>query len=178
MTYKGEEDFDDWARRYAEFYEPGTRKEKEFRFTRKLVLAARRYTAVVDESVRQKTGHSRARWQTLSALAFSEGPVGTLELATRIAVRWPSLIRILNDLEQAGLIRREQDPNDRRSRLISITAEGRRVMGRVQDALDPVRSRVLATFSEEELVAVEKVLDRLFKILVQEIRASAKGPES
>lgn len=176
MNFEEEADFDSWANRFPEFYEPGTRLEKEFRLTRKLVLAARRYTSHVDECVKQATGHSRGRWETLSALTFSEGPVATVQLASRISVRWPTLIRTLHDLERAGLVRRERDPNDRRSRLISITAEGRRVMGRVQDALDPMRSRILAGFTPDELVAMESMLDRLFTVLVAELPSVSQPP--
>lgn len=166
MTFKGESEFDAWARRFHEQYEEGSRLEKEFRLTRKLILTARRWTSYVDELVKKRTGHSRARWQTLSALSFSEGNVGTLELARRLAVRWPTLIRVLNELETEGLIRRLPDTSDKRMRLVAITPEGRRVMGRVRDILDPARTRVLARFSDEELVIAERVLDQLFEHLV------------
>ena len=176
MSSHEELEFERWASRFPEFYEPGTREEKEFQLTRKLILAARRWTTHADDHVRRKTGHSRARWQTLSALAFSEGPVATLELAARVSVRWPTLIRMLNHLEQEDLIRREQDPNDKRSRLVSITPQGRRVIGRVQDVLDPVRTRALADFSNQELVATERMLDRLFEVLVRE--SAHEGPDT
>jgi MarR family transcriptional regulator for hemolysin len=176
MKFEEDVDFDSWASRFSEFYEPETRLEKEFRLTRKLVLAARRYTSHADEWVRRATGHSRARWETLSALTFSEGPVATVQLASRISVRWPTLIRTLQDLERAGLVRREKNPKDRRSRLIFITAEGRRVMGRVQDALDPMRSRILAGFTPDELVAMEGMLDRLFTVLVTELPSVSEPP--
>jgi MarR family transcriptional regulator for hemolysin len=169
MTFKGESEFDAWAKRFYEQYEEGSRLEKEFRLTRKLILTARRWTSYIDEVVKKRTGHSRARWQTLSALSFSEGTVGTLELARRLAVRWPTLIRVLNELEAEGLIRRLPDPGDKRMRLVAITPEGRRVMARVRDILDPARSRVLAHFSDEELVIAERVLDRIFEHLVDEV---------
>jgi MarR family transcriptional regulator for hemolysin len=169
MTVQGETDFREWATRFAEFYEPGSRSEKEFRLTIKLVMAARRWTTQADEYVQRKTGHTRARWQTLSALAFSEGPVATLELARRLAIRWPTLIRILKELDEAGLISRRTDPGDQRSRLVSITPEGRRVMLRVQDVLDPLRSQALAGFSDEELIRTEAVLARLFNVLAHEL---------
>ena len=168
MKLQGEVDFELWASRFAEFYEPGTREEVEFQLTRKLILAARRWTVHADEHVRRKPGHSRARWQTLSALAFSAGPVATLELAARLSVRWPTLVRMLNHLEQDGLISRETNPDDKRSRLVSITPQGRRVIARVQDVLDPVRTRALAALSSDELAATEQMLDRLFGILVKE----------
>lgn len=166
MTFKGESEFDRWASRFHEQYEEGSRLEKEFRLTRKIILTARRWTSYIDEVVKKRTGHSRARWQTLSALSFSEGNVGTLELARRLAVRWPTLIRVLNELEAEGLIRRLPDPDDRRARFIAITPEGRRVMARVRDILDPARTTVLARFSDKELVIAERVLDQIFEHLV------------
>lgn len=172
MTFSGEAEFESWATRVDEFYDPASRAKKEFLLTRKLVLAARRYTSHVDELIQQRTGHSRSHWQTLSALAFSEGPVPTLELSRRMAVQWPTLIRTLNRLESEGLIRRETDPSDRRSRLVSITPMGRRVMLRVQDILDPARERVLANFSEEDLVNAERLLDNLFTALLSETEES------
>ncbi|BBC71144.1 conserved hypothetical protein [Altererythrobacter sp. B11] len=168
MSFKGESTFDHWAKRFHEQYEEDSRLEKEFKLTRKLVLTARRWTSYVDDLVRKRTGHSRARWQTLSALTFIEGRVGTLDLARHMAVRWPTLIRTLNEMEAEGLVKREPDPDDGRMRLISITPEGRRVMSRVRDVLDPARSKVLASFSDEELVVAEQVLDRLFQHLVEE----------
>jgi MarR family transcriptional regulator for hemolysin len=173
MTVQVEADFREWAARFAEFYVPGSRSEKEFRLTIKLVMAARRWTTQADEYVQRKTGHSRARWQTLSALAFSDGPVATLELARRLAIRWPTLIRILKELDEAGLISRRTDPGDKRSRLVAITPEGRRVMLRVQDVLDPLRSRALASFSDEDLVRTEAVLTRLFTVLTHDLQPEA-----
>jgi len=166
MAGREDGEFEGWAKRFYEQYEEGSRLEKEFRLTRKLILTARRWTSYIDEVVKKRTGHSRARWQTLSALSFSEGTVGTLELARRLAVRWPTLIRVLNELDAEGLIRRLPDPHDRRMRLITMTPEGRRVMGRVRDILDPARTQVLAGFSDEELVMAERVLDRIFEHLV------------
>lgn len=171
MSFKGEAEFDRWAVRFSEFCEPGSRIEKEFRLTRQLIVAARRWTTYIDEAVKQRTGHSRARWQTLSALRFSECPVTTLDLADRMAVRWPTLVKVLNELERENLIKREVNPNDKRSRLISITPEGERLSAEVQAILDPLRSGALAKFSDEELVETEAVLDRLFKVLVSQIGA-------
>ena len=165
MTCKGEGEFDVWASRFHEFFEKGGRSEKEFRLTRKLVLAARRWTNYADEMIKTQTGYSRAHWQTLCALAFSDGPVATLELSRRMSVQWPTLIRVLNDLEKKGLIERAVNPDDRRSRLLRISPAGRKVMSRVQDMLDPSRKEVLSCFSDDELVTVEEVLDRLFLVL-------------
>lgn len=169
MKFKGEVEFDSWAKRFHEHYEAGSRLEKEFKLTRKLVLSARRWTSYIDALVTSKTGNSRARWHTLSALTFCDGPVGVVELSRSMGVKWPTAIRVLKDLEAEGLIRREVDQDDRRSSLVTITAEGRRVMARVRDVLDPARSEILRKFTDDELVVAERVIDELFVELVRKI---------
>jgi MarR family transcriptional regulator for hemolysin len=158
----GEGEFDSWAARFGEFYPGGSRSELEFRFSRLLTLAARRWSTHIDEVIRQRTGQPRSRWQTLAALAFADGPVATIALAERMAVQWPSLVRTLNDLEAEGLIERRVNPADKRSRLVTITARGLAVFREVKAVLDPTRSELLAGFADEELVAAERLLDRFF----------------
>jgi MarR family transcriptional regulator for hemolysin len=158
----GEGDFDGWAARFGEFYADGSRSELEFRFSRLLILAARRWSTFIDEAIRRKTGQPRARWQTLAALAFSDGPIATIELAERMAVQWPSLIRTLDGLEGEGLVERRVNPADKRSRLVTITPQGLAVFREVKAVLDPTRAALLEGFCDEELRAAERLLDRFF----------------
>jgi MarR family transcriptional regulator for hemolysin len=155
-------EFGGWATRFGEFYPDGSRAELEFRFSRLLILAARRWSTFIDEAIRQKTGQPRARWQTLAALAFSDGPIATIELAERMGVQWPSLIRTLNELEAEGLIERRINPDDKRSRLVTITDNGLAVFREVKAVLDPTRAALLESFSEEEMRVTERLLERFF----------------
>jgi len=161
----GEGEFDGWATRFGEFYPDGSRAELEFRFSRLLILAARRWSTFIDEAIRQKTGQPRARWQTLAALAFSDGPIATIELAERMGVQWPSLIRTLNELEAEGLIERRINPDDKRSRLVTITDNGLAVFREVKAVLDPTRAALLESFSEEEMRVTERLLERFFSAI-------------
>lgn len=158
----GEGEFDGWARRFGEFYPEDSRERQEFRFSRLLIIAARRWSGYIDEAIREKTGQPRARWQTLAALAFSEGPVATIELAERMAVQWPSLIRTLDGLEADGLIERRINPADKRSRRVTITDKGLGVFREVKAVLDPTRAALLEGFSDAELNAAESLLERFF----------------
>jgi MarR family transcriptional regulator for hemolysin len=158
----GEGEFDSWAARFGEFYAAGSRRELEFRFSRLLILAARRWSTFIDEAIKQKTGQPRARWQTLAALAFSETPVASIELAERMAVQWPSLIRTLDGLEAEGLIERRVNPADKRSRLVTITPRGLAVFREVKAVLDPTRAALLEGFSDIELAAAERLLSGFF----------------
>src|SRR3569623_1084284 len=139
----GEGEFDSWAIRFGEFYPAGSRAELEFRFSRLLILAARRWSAYIDVAIKQKTGQPRARWQTLAALSFSDGPIATIELAERMAVQWPGLIRTLDSLESEGLVERRINPADKRSRLVTLTPQGLAVFHEVKAVLDPTRAALL-----------------------------------
>lgn len=165
MSEHREGEFDGWATRFGEFYPAAERATLEFRFSRLLILAARRWSTLIDEAIRQQTGQPRARWQTLAALAFSDGPIATIELAERMAVQWPSLIRTLNELEADSLIERRVNPADKRSRLVTITARGLAVFGEVKAVLDPTRAGLLEGFAEVDLHQAERLLDRLFAVL-------------
>src|SRR5207302_11170094 len=75
------------------------------------------------------SGLSTARLSALSVLVF--GGARTLgELAAAEHVRPATMTRIVQALEDEGLVRRESDPNDGRVTRLRPTAKGKRVMWR------------------------------------------------
>ncbi|WP_191229269.1 MarR family winged helix-turn-helix transcriptional regulator [Aurantiacibacter xanthus] len=174
MTFDGDLEIDKWATRFYEHYARDSRLEKEFLFTRGLVIAARRWTSYVDVLIKQRTGISRAQWQTLSALTFRDKPVTVGDLSRNMHVRWPTAIRVLKELEALELISSEPDPNDARARLITITKEGERIMEEVREVLDPTREKILGTLSDEQLVAGTRMLEAL----MAEISGALEPPEA
>lgn len=155
------DDFDGWAVDHDLFYPAGSRLDLEFRLSRMLILASRRWSACIDDAIRTRTGHKRAFWQTLFAVAFSGQPVTTSALAAQMGQKWPSLVRTLNELEANGLITRTHDPADGRSRFIEITDAGRTLLDDVQPVLDPARATVLQGLSGEELVEATRLMERI-----------------
>ena len=55
----GKDEFDSWAKRFGEFYPDGSRPELEFRFSRLLILAARRWSTFIDEAIANGSPPSR-----------------------------------------------------------------------------------------------------------------------
>ena len=66
----------------------------------------------------------------------------------------------LNDLEDRGLIVREADPTNRRSKLVSLTDEGREVVATI-DQLDDPAPPPFATLNQAELRMLETILAKL-----------------
>jgi MarR family transcriptional regulator for hemolysin len=161
------DDFDEWSTRYHEYYPANARLDQEFRTSRLLVLASRSWTNRIDRMLRLETGQSRARWQVLFTIGFAEQPATMTEICHRARVQWPTMMRVVQDMERDGLIEREDCPVDRRSKLLRLTAAGEAVIARIQPTLDRERAALLAHLSDEELRTCETMLRRIFEAAIQ-----------
>jgi len=76
--------------------------------------------------LRQQQPESELTLTQISALAiiWREGPLTAGDLATREQVRPPSITRVVDGLETAGLVRRKDNPADGRQVLVEITPLG------------------------------------------------------
>ncbi|MFF4835041.1 MarR family winged helix-turn-helix transcriptional regulator [Streptomyces sp. NPDC001315] len=96
--------------------------------------------------------HGLTMWAYAVLLHLDETPIRTqAALAEAIRADKTRIIAVLDDLENRELIRRRPDPKDRRARLLSLTAEGRRLRDTVQSAIQ---------LGEEELLAQLPAADR------------------
>jgi len=70
----------------------------------------------------------------VAALATIErhGPISPSELAERERIKRPTTTRIVASLEGSGLIERVRDPEDGRASILTVTAEGRRLLRRLR----------------------------------------------
>jgi DNA-binding MarR family transcriptional regulator len=71
----------------------------------------------------------------LSVLNMAGRPLRVGEIADRMQVVGPHVTRLINTLEQRGLVRRVTDPSDQRARLIEPTPEGASAIGRYLQAV-------------------------------------------
>jgi DNA-binding MarR family transcriptional regulator len=91
------------------------------------------------------TRHGISMWGYVVLNALDSGPARTqAALAHAIGADKTRIIATLDELQQAGLIARDPDPADRRARLLSITAAGRRTRLAVQTDIQANEDRVLA----------------------------------
>ncbi len=74
-------------------------------------------------------------------------PVSQAQLTTDLAMERSSMSTLLATLERAGLVVGQEDPQDRRRRLLTLTAAGRRLERPVAETLDQWEEEFLAGFS-------------------------------
>lgn len=84
------------------------------------------------------------------------------ELGQQAVVSRERVSRVVTDLERAGLIERQANPNDRRSSYAAITAEGRR---RLREAapvyLRAIEDHYLAHLDDDEIKVLTRALNKV-----------------
>ncbi len=106
--------------------------------------------------------HNLSMWAYVVLSRLSDEPRrGQAALAQEIGADKTRLIDVLDDLQVRGLIRRDPDPADRRARLLSLTAQGRRLRERVRRAIRAEEEQLLATLPAAERTAFVRALRRL-----------------
>jgi DNA-binding MarR family transcriptional regulator len=96
-------------------------------------------------SVRKADGSSGLNSARLSALAVIvfAGPITLGELADAEQVRPPTMTRIVNALEEQGLVRKIRDESDRRTVYLSATMNGKRLLIKARDRrVRPLADRI------------------------------------
>jgi DNA-binding PadR family transcriptional regulator len=68
---------------------------------------------------------------------------------------------LIDALEDAGLVSRHADPNDRRARRVVITERGGVLFGQLNERLAEVETHVLAALEEDERSAFRRLLQRV-----------------
>ncbi len=113
-----------------------------------------------------KHGVTANQFVLLALLAEDDGI--TQQQLTSRAFSDPNTIRaMLVLMEKQGLVIREQHPEDGRARHITITGTGRETFERLLEDSEPLRRRMLALFSGEELEMLADFLNRIITAMVE-----------
>ena len=77
--------------------------------------------------------------------------------SSAVGIEGPSLVRLLDQLGAAGLVVRQEDPTDRRAKVLSLTPAGRAVVATMETALERLREEIFAAVSDADLEASLRV---------------------
>ena len=113
------------------------------------------------------TGVPPAQLSALSVLVFG-GPRTLGELAAAEQVRPPTMTRIVQALEAAGLVRRARDPHDARVHRLHATAKGRRVMQRGRERRVANLATLLDRLSPGQIARVHEAAELVERALAQQ----------
>ncbi|MBB5917307.1 DNA-binding MarR family transcriptional regulator [Nocardia transvalensis] len=109
-------------------------------------------------AVVERTGMPFSRIRVLRRLR--PGPMTVKDLARAVTMDAPATTVTVNDLEERGLVVRETDPADRRSKRVSATASGLEVLADALATPDPAPDS-LSALSPAELRTLRDILRKL-----------------
>ena len=93
-------------------------------------------------------------------LRLSRKPLTVKEVADAATIDAPAATVAVNDLESRGLVVREIDPNNRRSKLVSLTEAGLALVAAVREIDDPAPA-ALCALGDDDLAALQAILAKV-----------------
>lgn len=121
--------------------------------------ANRSFARIVDGQLRE-LGFAMGQLPVLVALKKNRA-LPQSELARLARVEQSSMAQLLNRMERDGLVERIPDPNDKRSRLISLTSIASRRMPRGKAIMDATCEEALVGFSNTDIDQLRELLLRI-----------------
>ena len=98
---------------------------------------------------------------TLLAVLDEFGPLNQTEMSERSGLDRSDIVRWVDELAVHKLVRRTQDPSDRRRNVVTITAAGRRRLDALEARLRRAQRELLSALSDKERDKLLALLGRL-----------------
>jgi MarR family transcriptional regulator for hemolysin len=105
-------------------------------------------------------GVTRAQWKVLFKLTRTPG-LRQVELADMLDLEPITLCRIVDRLEEAGLVERSRDPEDRRAWRLHVTAKARPLIEKLQDVGAELVGHAFAGIDPKDVQTTREVLARV-----------------
>ncbi len=121
------------------------------------------------ESLTREVGVSPIEGHLLTYL-HSYAPAPISELVQVFGIKQSTFTSMIDRLENAGLIRREINPDDRRSFLIHITDEGRSVATRINEFLTTFEQEVREQIDARDLEGYHAVMEAIESVTQVQLR--------
>jgi len=122
-------------------------------------------------------GLSRAQRQVLAAVAYMEGEK-QISFADKLEMAPIALARTLDQLEQAGLVTRQADPEDRRVRLVYLTDSARVPLQQMALIGEETKKLAFDGFSSEEMELFLRLLAKFCSNLKENQEVDIPGLDS
>ncbi|WP_219215989.1 MarR family winged helix-turn-helix transcriptional regulator [Variovorax boronicumulans] len=132
---------------------------EKFNPLRLLGRVTRGFTRIADDGLRE-FGFAVGQLPVLVSLKQQKA-LSQAELARIAQVEQPSMAQLLARMERDGLVERVPDPDDKRSRLISLTPLATRRLPKAKAVMDAHAQQVLEGFSAEDVAQLMALLTRL-----------------
>ena len=107
------------------------------------------------------SGVTSSQMRAMRTLVRRTEPMRMSELADALGIVRRSATSVVDGLEQLGLVRRTEDPTDRRAVGVHLTEAGRKMMADARRRRRSAAGQVLGSLSETDLTTLRSLLRRV-----------------
>ena len=120
--------------------------------------------AVIEGRVQEHAGLLLADNEALLNLAHADEALRMTDIADRLILSKGGTTKVIDRLEAKGLVRRLQDPSDRRALIVEITPEGRQMLSVIRPIVDEAIEEYWGRhLTDEESTVILDVADRIIR---------------
>jgi DNA-binding MarR family transcriptional regulator len=130
-----------------------------------------------DERVAESLKLSRADMRCLE-LIEQEGPITAGQLAERSGLSTGAVTFLLDRLEEAGMVKRRRDTDDRRRVWVEVVPAAQKRIHRMQEPIVEEMRAVAQRFKAEELAVVRDFMREAKEVFERQIRGGTRGDQS
>jgi len=95
-------------------------------------------------------------------LIADSGPKSQKEIGDRLEIDRTTMVSLVDSLERDELVARKPDPSDRRAFLVTLTAKGKRTLGKAREIVVATEQKFLLRLSDGERRQFLTLLTTLF----------------
>lgn len=128
--------------------------------THTLIQVGRAYKSAADQMTADFHLSHASAWPVLMISRLGDG-VRPGKVAQAVGIEPPSMVRLIDQLIDSGLVLKQDDPTDRRAKALFLTAEGKQVAERLEAALLPFRRKLFSDIPQADVEACLRVLNKL-----------------
>lgn len=134
-------------------------KATDEQFSESLHLAAHGWRIALDRRLRP-LGYSRSRWMVLLHVSRNDA-ITHGELAERLGIEAPTLVRLIDRMESEGLLNRRPSETDRRVKHLYLSPAGHKEVERIWASAAALRKEILSGLSKDEINTTLKVMQQI-----------------
>jgi MarR family transcriptional regulator, transcriptional regulator for hemolysin len=114
-----------------------------------------------DQQLRKKADITGAQSRVIAALALVKDGMTQKEIANRIGIEAPTIVPVIDKLEEQGIVIRRPDHNDRRNNLIFLTGESEAKWELIIECAIELEKASRQGLSQEELEITKRTLCKI-----------------
>lgn len=134
--------------------------------TMTLTQVTRAYKSAADRMAGDYELSQATAWPVIMIGRLGDG-VRPGMVAEALGLEPSSLVRLIDHLVDAGLVKRSEDSNDRRARTLHLTADGRRRAAQLEKGLAALRRSLFRGVDRSDIETCLKVLDSLNAAIIE-----------